>query len=506
VEFPFRNWLSGLQISQRLVVGFGLLLLALLGYGAYALDQMRTLAEHTARIHDHPVAVERAILEAELAHVKIHRAMEDISLSTDEEEIFEFVRRARESEKIVHRSFDLLKERFLGDPSMVDEAFQQFLDWEPSWEEVIELTLRGDRERVAAIMRRKDGQREHIALVESKLGGLRLFAENKRAEFLGNSQRVQERSVRVTGTLLLIMLVVTGVVAWAISRGITTPLVALTEAAERIAEGDFDHRVAVHSNDELGTLARAFNSMAQDIAGHTRTIRDENAEAQRRAATRAAESAEARERRALARDLHDALSQSLALAGTKLAAMRGEAGGSSLAARLGEVQSLIANADERARTLTFRLSPPVLHDLGIVAAAEWLAEDLGHQFGLHVSVRDDGLLKPLGEEIREALFRSLRELLINVARHSQVDKAQVGLVREGEVLTVTVADGGIGFDLSRRGAGFGLMSVRERLEELGGELEIESAPGLGTHARMIVPLSATEGSERPEPVNDSEAL
>ena len=502
VEFPFRNPLSYFRISQRLGMGFGLLLMAFLGYGAYALVQMGTLAEQTTRIHDHPVAVERAVLEAELAYTRIHRAMKDVSLSTNEEEIFEFVRRAQESEKIVHRSFDLLNERFLGQPSVVDEAFQAFQDWEPIRKEVIELTLRGDRERAVAITRGKGAV--HVALLESKLDALRSFAERKRAEFLDRSQRIQNHSVRVTTMLLLTTLVVAGAVAWAISRSIKTPLLALTEAAERIAEGDFDHRVAVRSRDELGILARAVNAMAEDIAGRTAAIRNEHAAAQLRAATRAGERAEARERRTLARDLHDALSQPLALAGTKLAALRDEAGGSSLAARLGEVQTLIANADERARTLTFRLCPPVLHDLGIVAAAEWLAEDLKRQFGLHVFVSDDELLKPLAEETGEALFRSLREILINVARHARVDKAHVSLVREGEALSVVVEDAGIGFDISRRGAGFGLVSVQERLEGLGGRLEIESTPGQGTHARMIVPLSATEGSERPEPINDFE--
>jgi len=505
VEFPIRNPLSHLRISQRLGMGFGLLLLALLAYGAYALDQLRTMAEHTARIHDHPVAVERAVLKAELAHVKIHRAMKDISLSTDEEEILEFVRHAQESEKIVYRSFDVLRERFLGSRLVVEEAFDAFLDWEPIWDEVIELTLRGDLEGVRAVLESRGVEQEHVTLVESKLAVLRSFAEDKRAEFLGRSEQVEKHAVRVTGALLLAMLAVAGAVTWAIFRGIKTPLLALTEAAERIAEGDFDHRVVVRSDDELGKLARAFNSMAEDIAGQTQSIRDQGAEAQRRAATRAAEHAEARERRALARDLHDALSQSLALAGTKLASLRDEAGESSWAARIGEVQSLIANTDERARTLTFRLSPPVLHDLGIAAAGEWLAEDLGRRFGLRVSVSDDGLLKPLTEETREALFRSLRELLINVARHSRVDKAHVSLVREGESVTITVDDSGTGFDLSHRGAGFGLVSVRERLEALGGRLEIESATGQGTHARMTMPLSATEGSQRPEPINDSEA-
>jgi PAS domain S-box-containing protein len=223
-------------------------------------------------------------------------------------------------------------------------------------------------------------------------------------------------------------------------------------------------------------------AIAKDISA----LKD--AESRRRAASRAAEDAEARERRALARDLHDAVSQSLSLARIKLATLRGEAGATDAARCLRDVEALVADAEERTRTLTFRLSPPTLQDVGLAAALEWLAEDMVRRFGLHVVVSDDKLPKPLGAEAREALFRSLRELLINVARHARTDKASVSLIREDAALTVTVEDAGIGFDRGQSG-GFGLVSVRERVEGLGGRLEIESERHRGTRVRMVVPLS-----------------
>jgi PAS domain S-box-containing protein len=215
-------------------------------------------------------------------------------------------------------------------------------------------------------------------------------------------------------------------------------------------------------------------------------------ERRRRAAALAAEHAETRERRALARDLHDAVSQSLALARAKLAALCDEAPPRERARLLREAQSLIADADERARTLTFRLSPPILHDLGLGAAAEWLAEDLRDQLGLRVVVEDDERPKPLAADALESLFRSLRELLVNVARHAQTEQARVTLSREDATLTVGVEDEGVGFD-PRGPGGFGLVSVRERVEGLGGRLEVESGPHRGTRVRMVVPLCAPGG-------------
>jgi PAS domain S-box-containing protein len=213
------------------------------------------------------------------------------------------------------------------------------------------------------------------------------------------------------------------------------------------------------------------------------------AENRRVAAVLAAERAEARERRSLARDLHDALSQSLALARTKLAGLREAVSDPEARDRLREVESIIGEADERTRTLTFRLSPPILHDLGFAEASEWLAEDLERQFGLRTRVTSDELPKPFPVAMREALFRSLRELLINVARHAGTDEAQVSLKRRGDTLDILVEDSGAGFDGGIDNAGgFGLASVRERLEALGGRLEIRSEPGRGTRARMVVPL------------------
>lgn len=246
-------------------------------------------------------------------------------------------------------------------------------------------------------------------------------------------------------------------------------------------------------DDGRGHMGRAAG-IAEDVTERKRAESAlHQAERSRRKAAAAAERAEARERRILARDLHDAVSQSLALALAKLASLRDETGDPDRAARLREIESLVMEADERTRTLTFRLSPPILHDLGLVAATEWLADEMKRRFGLHVTVADAGIAESLDVETRESLFRSLRELLINVARHAQTHEVEVSLVPAGGLLTVTVEDGGIGFDVDQRGtAGFGLVGTRERIEALGGRLEIDSAPGRGTRARLVVPLPSED--------------
>jgi PAS domain S-box-containing protein len=212
--------------------------------------------------------------------------------------------------------------------------------------------------------------------------------------------------------------------------------------------------------------------------------------------------AEERERRQLAGDLHDEISQLLTLARIRLGVLERSAAGTDLAGRLGELRPPIEQAIQAVRSLTFQLCPPALYDLGFVPAAEWLAEDMQQRYGLRVEVCDDGADKPLDERMRVVLFRSLREVLINAAKHSGVDSAQVRIRREGTRVLVQVEDAGAGFDWQghrgRMRPGFGLFSIEERLGYLGGRLEIRSAPGGGTTVTLEAPLKPSAEGAREE--------
>lgn len=206
-----------------------------------------------------------------------------------------------------------------------------------------------------------------------------------------------------------------------------------------------------------------------------------------RQAQRAVQSVESRERRSLGVELHDSIGQLVPLARIKLAALREDLADSSVSGKLAELDDLLARAEDEVRTLTFQLSPAVLKDLGLAAAAEKLAESLGSGIGLDVTIRNDGLPKPLDADCADAVFRGLREILMNVVRHARTDKAQVSLCREGERVVVEVEDSGVGFDPTRWSEGFGLRTYRDRLESVGGSLEIDSRPGEGTRVALAVP-------------------
>jgi PAS domain S-box-containing protein len=203
---------------------------------------------------------------------------------------------------------------------------------------------------------------------------------------------------------------------------------------------------------------------------------------------------EERERRRLATVLHDHIAQLLILAKAKFEKIQESTLYRSLTKPMEEIRRLIEESIRYTRACIFELSPPILYDLGFEATMEWLAEHMQEQYGLVVEVEDDEQPKPLDNETRVLLFRGVRELLFNVLKHAQASRARVCMHREDGQLRVMVEDDGRGFAPDQLSSppekmeGFGLFSIRERLNYSGGSMEIESTPGQVTRVILTMPL------------------
>ena len=208
--------------------------------------------------------------------------------------------------------------------------------------------------------------------------------------------------------------------------------------------------------------------------------------------------AEERERRALAQDLHDDLGQMVALIKLKAAAMAALKLPPAQRQAFRECMAAVDETHRKLRAMTFQLSPPMLHDMGLIPALDWLADEIRHVYKLQVTLHDDGQPKPLDPSVSATLFRAVRELLINVAKHARVQTASVHVNIEtvhdgGEKLNITVSDAGTGFNPDavpphNGSSGFGLLSVRERISYLGGAMKIISNPGDGTTVMLSMPM------------------
>ncbi len=229
-------------------------------------------------------------------------------------------------------------------------------------------------------------------------------------------------------------------------------------------------------------------------------VRERTAELQRRAdqlarLTSELTLTEQRERRRLAQILHDHLQQMLVGAkfGLEVLARRV---GEKEQADLWQVHGLLDESINVSRSLTVELSPPILHEGGIVAGLEWLVRWVGEKHGLTVDLHTDDHATTDREDVRVLLFQAVRELLFNVVKHARVTRAAVTLdLQDADHLRLTVHDEGVGFDpqamWNRAPAptegGFGLFSLRERLNLLGGRLTIDSAAGEGVTVTIVAP-------------------
>jgi two-component system, LuxR family, sensor kinase FixL len=203
--------------------------------------------------------------------------------------------------------------------------------------------------------------------------------------------------------------------------------------------------------------------------------------------------AEQRERQRLAEDLHDGVGQALFRARMKLDQL------STAGPAAREVSAILAEVGTMMNTMAFELSPPVLHKLGLRPALRSLAKDMRQHYALSVQINDDGQDIPLDERVALIVFRSIRELLINVSKHAQTELAVLSIKRRHHSLQVDVADRGKGFqpvDQSHQvdSGHFGLFSVRERLEYVGGTFKIRSILGQGTTITLTAPLAGEKVS------------
>ncbi|OHC71023.1 MAG: hypothetical protein A3H93_18440 [Rhodocyclales bacterium RIFCSPLOWO2_02_FULL_63_24] len=203
---------------------------------------------------------------------------------------------------------------------------------------------------------------------------------------------------------------------------------------------------------------------------------------------------EERERRLLAQDLHDDLGQLLAIAKIKLTSLVAGA----LQPDIDQIVDLVDKAETSVRSLTMQLSPPILRTLGFVPALERLVDDIERVYGLKVHIDNECCRRRLVDEIQAMLYRSVRELLINVARHAKTAEASLACLCDRTKLCIVVSDDGCGFDPERVGGAllghgsFGLNSICERITNIGGEVDIDSSPGNGTTITLTIPCTIVD--------------
>lgn len=252
-------------------------------------------------------------------------------------------------------------------------------------------------------------------------------------------------------------------------------------------------RVAA-TRDETGGPLKSIRWIIRDVT-EARIAQEEVAASRERLRELTSELslAEERVRREIAVGIHDRVSQPLALVKILLGKVKLSATGKQ-GREIDELSGLVQQAIDESRTLTFELSPPILYELGLPSAVEWLGEQMQRRHGVKIRTKARLFNGHIPLELRVLLFQSIRELLTNVIKHAKAQSAGVSLRLENGEVQIVVSDDGVGFDSSSSWSppshpgGFGLFSIRTRVERVGGQFLLESKPGRGTRVTLVVPI------------------
>ena len=333
---------------------------------------------------------------------------------------------------------------------------------------------------------RTDGRVFHamVPLANDEVGTLQL----------GVWDRTVNREIAAVTEGLLKSLVICVLIGLGLAFGLTYllahPIHSLVHATERLRDGDFSSRARVHSDDEIGRLARIFNTMAETLQGYERAVIEKDKS--RLSLIKKIVRAQDEERKSVARELHDQLGQSLS---KTLLTFQGMQSRCDIEDPLcDEIEKDIRSLIDDVRHLASDIRPSVLDDFGLDSALQRYSREITERTGLTVDYQLMATpdVERLHGVVEVTLYRITQEAVTNVLRHADANNASVILIHNEDEATLIVEDDGCGFampeDTGGNGHYLGLLGMKERVGLIGGEFKIESQSGQGTVVRVTVSL------------------
>lgn len=300
-------------------------------------------------------------------------------------------------------------------------------------------------------------------------------------------------------TAAIVISLLAAVLTWWILRRQLAPLLATVETLAVLSDTDAPRQLMpITSRDEVGRLIGGFNRLLERIAQRDAALREsglalsKHAEQLQALSRRVMEVQEA-ERRRLAIELHDELGQALTAIKFNLQA-HDRLNGQTPAELNAENIHIVEAALQQVRRLALALRPSMLDDLGLVPALRWIAEQTEARGDLVVRLQATKLQSRLTPEVETVCFRIVQESLTNILRHAQARLVEIEVSQDADTLVLCVQDDGCGFDPAAiQGhalavSSMGLLGMRERATLVGGQLDVQSAPGQGCKVRLCCPL------------------
>jgi two-component system sensor histidine kinase UhpB len=280
---------------------------------------------------------------------------------------------------------------------------------------------------------------------------------------------------------------------WIIKNALR-PLRELSSLVDQVQEGEsqIDPRLLEPTDPDIYQLAATLDSLVRELNERNLELR---------ALSEHAINALEEERKQIALTLHDDTGQSLSMVIINLERLENQlpVDEQALLERLAETRQLAQGSLANLRKIVYGLRPAILDDLGLLPAIRWYARTNLEDAGIMVEVTGDNECEALSPQLNSTLFRVAQEAINNIVRHSQATSAEIRLLHKGESVVLEVKDDGQGFDPSsvREQAlqlqHLGILGMQERVELVGGTIELASMPGTGTRIQISVPCDLIGG-------------
>lgn len=380
----------------------------------------------------------------------------------------------------------------------------------------------------------------HTSLSEKKESLLDMFAPIQVLDVrlgtvrLGYSYLAVEKEIAEARQQILIIGIVTtiigGVVAYLLASFISSPIRRITDATEKVANGDLNTPLTIKRNDEIGTLAVSFNKMAHDLGRHrkhleelvegrTAELETANEQLRREIAERKRSEEELKQSRErlrdlashlqtirekegsrIAREIHDELGQALTALkmDTHWVGQRLSKDQQLLLEKAKSMSKLIDTTIHSVQRISSELRPGLLDDLGLSAAVEWQAKEFQNRTNIQckiITIPEDIILD---RATSTAIFRIFQETLTNITRHANATIVEAMLKQKSGTIELAVHDNGKGITEKEisDSRSFGLTGMQERAHSLGGYLTIRGARNKGTNVEVFIPTGIERRKQR----------
>ncbi|MEX1055853.1 MAG: methyl-accepting chemotaxis protein, partial [Rhodothermales bacterium] len=263
-----------MKIVHRLSIGFTILLCLFGAYGLFTLDQMGRLADLTDNLYNYPHAVSRTVLQAENHILSINRSIRHLITTDDRKQVDVLISDVREYQGQVYENFEAIKTKYQGEQRVLLDAYSAFADWEPIVNQIIDLKTSGRDREAEQIF--ESANATTVQRLEGHMRLLANFTEARAAEFIVHAHRTRDASRGATLSLLFLMIVIAAGLSYWLAQSVRRPLRTLNDMAWRIAGGELDVRVEVHSKDEFRQLADSFNEMVAALRDALDEVQQKN--------------------------------------------------------------------------------------------------------------------------------------------------------------------------------------------------------------------------------------